>query len=85
MLGFMQTKNKSKDVAKERLKLVLMQDKGRMSNDILSKMKDDIILAIEKYVEIGSSPVDVELTKMENEYGELVNALVANIPIRTVK
>lgn len=85
MLGFMQAKNKSKDVAKERLKLVLMQDKGRMSSDILSRMKDDILIAIEKYVEIGSSNVDVELTKMENEYGELVNALVANIPIRTVK
>lgn len=85
MLGFMQAKNKSKDVAKERLKLVLMQDKGRMSSDILSRMKDDILIAIEKYVEVGSSNVDVELTKMENEYGELVNALVANIPIRTVK
>lgn len=85
MLGFMQSKNKSKDVAKERLKLVLMQDKGRMSSDILSRMKDDILIAIEKYVEVGSANVDVELTKMENEYGELVNALVANIPIRTVK
>ncbi|MGL5258131.1 MAG: cell division topological specificity factor MinE [Proteocatella sp.] len=85
MLGFMQAKNKSKDVAKERLKLVLMQDKGRMSSDILSRMKDDILIAIEKYVEVGSANVDVELTKMENEYGELVNALVANIPIRTVK
>lgn len=85
MLGFMQVKNKSKDVAKERLKLVLMQDKGRMSNDMLSKMKDDILLALEKYVEVSTSTVDVEITKMENEYGELVNALVANIPIRTVK
>ena len=85
MLGFMQSKNKSKDVAKERLKLVLMQDKGRMSNDILTRMKDDILLALEKYVEVSTSSVDVEITKMENEYGELVNALVANIPIRTVK
>jgi len=85
MLGFMQSKNKSKDVAKERLKLVLMQDKGRMSNDILTRMKDDILVALEKYVEVSSSAVDVELTKMENEYGERVNALVANIPIRTVK
>lgn len=83
--GFMSSKNKSKDVAKERLKLVLMQDKGRMSNDLLTRMKDDILMALEKYVEIGSSNIDVELTKMENEYGELVNALVANIPIRTVK
>jgi len=83
--GFMSSKNKSKDVAKERLKLVLMQDKGRMSNELLTKIKDEIIRALEKYVEVGSSPVDVELTKMENENGELVNALVANIPIRTFK
>ena len=83
--GFMSSKNKSKDVAKERLKLVLMQDKGRMSNELLTKIKDEIIIALEKYVEVGSASVDVELTKMENEHGELVNALVANIPIRTVK
>ena len=83
--GFMSSKNKSKDVAKERLKLVLMQDKGRMSNELLTKIKDEIIIALEKYVEVGSASVDVELTKMEKEQGELVNALVANIPIRTVK
>ena len=56
-----------------------------MSNELLTKIKDEIIRALEKYVEVGSSSVDVELTKMENENGELVNALVANIPIRTFK
>ena len=56
-----------------------------MSNELLTKIKDEIIIALEKYVEVGSASVDVELTKMENEHGELVNALVANIPIRTVK
>lgn len=77
--------DKSKDVAKDRLKLVLMQDKGRMSNELLDKIKDDILVSLGKYLEVEPSTIDLELTKMENECGDMVNALVANIPIRTVR
>ena len=43
---------KSKDAAKERLHLVLMQDRANVSADFLDLMKQEIIDVIKKYIEI---------------------------------
>ena len=43
---------KSKDAAKERLHLVLMQDRANVSADFLDLMKQEIIEVIKKYVDI---------------------------------
>ena len=42
----------SKDTAKERLHLVLMQDRANVSADFLDLMKQEIIDVIKKYVEV---------------------------------
>ena len=77
---------KSKDAAKERLHLVLMQDRANVSADFLDLMKQEIIEVIKKYIDIDESAMDVRLTNKEN--GEGVNgapALYANIPILNIK
>ncbi len=76
----------SKDTAKERLHLVLLQDRANVSADFLEMMKQEIIEVIKKYIEIDESAIDVRLTNKENSDGTNgAPALYANIPIVNIK
>lgn len=78
--------NNSKDAAKERLHLVLMQDRANVSADFLELMKQEIIEVIKKYIEVDENAIDVRLTNKENEDGTNgAPALYANIPIMNIK
>lgn len=78
--------NNSRDAAKERLHLVLMQDRANVSADFLELMKQEIIEVIKKYIDIDESAIDVKLTNQENEDGTNgAPALYANIPIVNIK
>jgi len=75
-----------KDVAKERLKLVLIHDRANVSPQFLEMVKGEIIKVITNYMDIDESALDIQLTRTKSEDGEgVVPALVANIPIRNVK
>lgn len=79
-------KENSKDTAKERLHLVLMQDRANVSADFLELMKQEIIEVIKKYIEVDEKAIDVRLTNKTNEDGTVgAPALYANIPITTIK
>jgi len=79
-------KENSKDVAKERLKLVLIHDRSTFSPQFLEMMKSEIIQVIRKYLDVEEELLDIQLTKTTSEDGErIVPALVANIPIRAMK
>ncbi len=79
-------KENSKDTAKERLHLVLMQDRANVSADFLELMKQEIIEVIKKYIEIDEKAIDVRLTNKTNDDGTVgAPALYANIPITTIK
>lgn len=76
----------SKDVAKERLKLVLIHDRANVSPQFLEMVKGEIIKVITNYMEIDESSLDIQLTRTKSDDGEgMVPALIANIPIRNVK
>lgn len=76
----------SKDAAKERLHLVLMQDRANVSVDFLDMMKQEIIDVIKKYIDIDEAEMDVRLTNKINEDGTNgAPALYANIPIVSIK
>lgn len=77
---------KSKDAAKERLHLVLMQDRANVSADFLDLMKQEIIEVIKKYIEVDENAIDVRLTNKDNGDGTTgAPALYANIPIMSIK
>ena len=81
-----QSQENSKNAAKERLHLVLMQDRANVSSDFLELMKQEIIDVIKKYIEIDEKEIDVRLTNKENEDGTNgAPALYANIPILNIK
>ena len=76
----------SKDAAKERLHLVLMQDRANVSADFLELMKQEIIEVIKKYIDVDEEAIDVRLTNKENDDGTNgAPALYANIPILNIK
>jgi cell division topological specificity factor len=76
----------SKDVAKERLKLVLIHDRANVSPQFLEMVKSEIIKVITNYMDIDESALDIQLTRTKSEDGDgFVPALIANIPIKNVK
>ena len=92
LLNFFKKKNKNedaksnKDTAKERLHLVLMQDRANVSADFLEMMKQEIIEVIKKYVNVDEDEINVTLTNQVNSDGTTgAPALYANIPIKEIK
>lgn len=79
-------KKDSKDTAKERLHLVLMQDRANVSADFMELMKQEIIEVIKKYINVDENSIDVKLTNKVNSDGTTgAPILYANIPILNVK
>lgn len=83
---FNRDKENSKNIAKERLKLVLVHDRSDLSPKFLDMIKGDIIRVISEYVDIDEDGLDIKLTRMKKDVNTSpVSALVANIPIIKVK
>ena len=74
---------KSKNVAKDRLKLVLIHDRAMLSSGMLEQMKDDIIAVISKYVDIDKESLNIDIA--ENPDNTRRTTLVANIPLKPKK
>lgn len=70
----------SKNIAKERLRLVLVHDRANVSPQIMESIRGEIINVISRYMEIDESHMEVDLTNEDN-----MVALTANIPVRKVK
>jgi cell division topological specificity factor len=70
-------KNKtSREVAKQRLQLVLVHDRNRISPGLLEILKDEIIAVISKHIEIDTQNVQVSISQEEKE-----SRLMADIPL----
>ncbi len=79
-------KRTSSNVAKDRLRLVLVSDRANCTPEIMEQMKNDIIQVISKYVEIDTEGLDIKITQTESEGNNgSVPALFANIPIKDMK
>ena len=87
-MGFMDffKKKSSGDVAKDRLKLVLVSDRANCSPELMEQIKNDIINVISKYIEIDAEGLDIKITQTESDGNNgSVPALYANIPIKDLK
>ncbi len=79
-------KKSSGNVAKDRLKLLLVSDRANCSPETMEMIKNDIIKVIAKYMEIDTEGLDIQITQTESEgVNGNVPALIANIPIKEVK
>jgi len=79
-------KKTSSNVAKDRLRLVLISDRAGCSPELMEQIKNDIIAVLSKYVEIDLEGLDIKITQTESEGNNgSVPALYANIPIKDMK
>jgi cell division topological specificity factor len=69
-------KSSSRDVAKQRLQLVLVHDRNQISPGMLEILKDEIIAVISKHIEIDGAGVHVTFSQNDRE-----GRLVADIPL----
>lgn len=86
LLNFFNNKPPSKDIAKDRLKLVLVHDRANCSTQILEMLKTDIIRVISNYMEIDEDELEMEITNTKSdENNQSVPVLYANIPIKNMR
>ena len=74
-----------KEVAKDRLKLILIHDRGEIPPETINKIKEEILQVISKYIDIQADDVEIAVSKNDAEDGENASALIANIPIKNVR
>lgn len=70
----------SKNVAVERLRLVLVHDRANISPGLMEALKEDLIAVISKYMDIDEESMEINLNS-----GELSAALVASIPVKRIR
>jgi cell division topological specificity factor len=77
---FFKDDTSSKDMAVERLRLVLVHDRAGISPGLMEALKEDMIQVISKYMDIDEEAMEVNLNS-----GELSSALVASIPVKRIR
>ncbi|MCQ2560144.1 MAG: cell division topological specificity factor MinE [Clostridia bacterium] len=70
----------SKNIAKDRLRLVLVHDRSDISPQVMQDLRKDLIEVISNYMEIDEKSLEVNFDHVENQV-----ALVANIPVKRMK
>jgi cell division topological specificity factor len=69
-------KTSSGKIAKNRLQLVLVQDRVNLPASKMNDLKDELIQVISKYVEIDQDSIEISLTGNGRR-----QSLTANIPV----
>ena len=81
VMDFFRKKNSS-EVAKDRLKFLLVSD-GLCSPEVMELIKNDIIEVISKRLEIDAQGLEIQLT--ETDGNGKAPTICANIPIKSVR
>ncbi len=85
LFGFLNKKPSSKDLAKDRLKLVLIHDRVNCGSQVLEMLKNDIIKVISNYMEIDEDELDIQISQTDQGQNGPVPVLYANIPIKSMR
>lgn len=82
VFGFMQGRKKLTpgELAKERLKVVLVHDRIKINPDLLDLIKADLLAAISRRLEVDEDRLDLSLAR-EDRWDKLI----ANFPIKRQK
>lgn len=78
---FSQAKPSSKEVANERLKLILMSDRSCIPLELLEMIKNEILDVISKYIELNKALAEISVINSESE-DISSSIIVASIPIK---
>ncbi len=80
LFNWFSRKKTTKEIAKDRLRVVLVQDRLSVAPALMEQMKDDVILAISRYVEIDTGGIEFAWKEIDRR-----RALVASIPVVALK
>lgn len=70
----------TRNIAKDRLRIVLMHDRTDISPELLDSLRGEIINVLTKYMEIDTEKIEINLDNDEHAV-----ALVANVPVVRIK
>lgn len=76
-------KRQSKNIALDRLKVLLISDRVDCNPDVMDMLKADIAKVISKYLEIDADSINVSIKK-SNAKDSCEAKLCANVPIKSV-
>ncbi len=74
-------RKKSREIARDRLKILLISDRVNCSAEIIEMIKNDITKVISKYMKIDTQSMDIQITTTDSKGRNKMPALYANIPI----
>ena len=80
-LGNFLRRKSSKEIAKDRLKILLISDRVNCSPEMMEMIKTDIAKVISKYMKIDAQSMEIQITKTSTKGLGKTPALYANIPI----
>ncbi len=73
---------KSKDIAKDRLKNMLMREKTKINKETLDMIKADMISVVSEYASVEKRACDVSLRKVKGKTGKENSVLVMMIALK---
>jgi len=77
---FFRREEASKNLAKERLRLVLMSDRVSLAPATFDSMKGEMLSVVRRYLDIDEQAMDMHFENAERQF-----MLLANIPVLKVK
>ena len=85
-MKFIFRRKSSCQIAKDRLKILLISDRVNCSPEMMEVIKNDIAKVISKYMKIDTNSMEIEINNTTSK-GKLVKhpTLYANIPILDMK
>lgn len=86
LFSFFKSSNKnSKNIAKDRLKLVLIHDRGDFSAEKKELIKKELIELLSKYVEVDQENIEINIVnKKDSTDDNYTPQLTANVPIKKI-
>lgn len=78
--------NQSKNLAKQRLHVLLVQDRASVSADFIELMKEEVIEVAKKYVVFKEENVEIDITTSVSNDGQNTDTgLFLKIPIENIR
>ena len=74
-------RKKSREIAKDRLKILLISDRVNCSPEMMEMIKTDIAKVISKYMKIDADSMEIQIAKKDGKGRGKTPTLYANIPI----
>lgn len=80
-----QKEPKTNKLAKDRLHVLLVQDRASVSAEFIDLMKEEVVEVVKKYVTVDDEGIDLNMKSEINENGKTEAGLVIRIPILNIR